>query len=116
VHDWIRALTTPYPGAFAFWAGHKVMLWASVTPDEDERRGPTGEVIGLDENGVRIGTADGSLLITSMSDEGMAPRPALVWARASGLRLHDRFEHVDEETARWALGLGDAPIVRLGAG
>ena len=30
VHDWIRALTWPYPGAFTFLAGRKVMLWASA--------------------------------------------------------------------------------------
>jgi methionyl-tRNA formyltransferase len=117
VHDWIRSLTAPYPGAFAFWAGHKVMLWASATPHEDERRGPTGEVIGLEEHGVRVGTADGSLLITSMSDEGRSPQPAIIWARDIGLQLHDRFEHVNEDTALWALGLGDAPVaIRSGAG
>src|SRR5579863_9646676 len=30
VRDWIRALTSPYPGAFTFIAGRKLMLWASA--------------------------------------------------------------------------------------
>ena len=30
VHDWIRALTWPYPGAFTLLAEQKMMLWASA--------------------------------------------------------------------------------------
>jgi methionyl-tRNA formyltransferase len=110
VHDWIRALTTPYPGAFAFWAGHKVMLWASDVPDGNERIGRSGEVIARDENGVRVGTADGSLLVTSLSTEGSPPQAAFSWACENGMEIHDRFESVDGDIARWALGLEDAPV------
>ncbi len=110
VHDWIRALTIPYPGAFAFWAGHKVMLWASDVPDDSERFGRPGEVIARDENGVRVGTAHGSLLLTSMSMEGSPPQGAFQWACEHGMELHERFESVDGATARWALGLEDAPV------
>lgn len=28
-YDWIRALTTPYPGAFTYWKGKKILLWSS---------------------------------------------------------------------------------------
>jgi methionyl-tRNA formyltransferase len=34
VHDWIRALTEPYPGAFAFLGERKIMLWASAVPPD----------------------------------------------------------------------------------
>jgi methionyl-tRNA formyltransferase len=110
VHDWMRALTEPYPGAFAFWSGHKVMLWASAVPGDAEPRGRPGEVIGLDENGVRVGTADGSLLVTAMSSEGSPPQSAFAWAREHNMGLHEHFDDVDEETSRWVLGLGDAPV------
>jgi methionyl-tRNA formyltransferase len=110
VHDWIRALTAPYPGAFAFWAGHKVMLWASDPPDDTEPRGHPGEVIARDENGVRVGTKDGSLLLTSMSLEDSPPQAAFAWACEHGMELHHRFESVDRDVAQWALGLEDAPV------
>ena len=110
VHDWIRALTTPYPGAFSFWARHKVMLWASDVPDDTGRVGHAGEVIACDGNGVRVATADGSLLLTSISMEGSPPQSAYSWAGEHGMELHDRFESVDEDTARWALGLETAPV------
>ena len=109
VHDWIRALTAPYPGAFAFWGGHKVMLWASDVPDHTERSGRPGEVVARDENGLRVGTANGSLLLTSVSMEESPPQAAFRWACEHGMDVHERFESVDGATARWALGLEDAP-------
>jgi methionyl-tRNA formyltransferase len=79
-------------------------------PDDSERLGRPGEVIARDENGVRIATNDGSLLLTSMSMEGSPPQAAFSWAREHGMELHHRFEIVDREVARWALGLEDARV------
>jgi len=105
VHDWIRALTSPYPGAFGYLAGQKVMLWASAVGG-DGAGGAAGEVLGWDADGVRVGTADGVLLLTRASLADEAPGPAVGWAEDSGLRPGDRFEPVSRETAVWALGLG----------
>jgi methionyl-tRNA formyltransferase len=109
VHDWIRALTEPYPGAYTFWAGRKVMLWASKVPGSQARGGGAGEIIGCDARGLWIAAGSGSLLVTAVSDAGSLPEPALTWARRNGLRAGDRFDPVDEATARWALGQGPAP-------
>lgn len=118
VHDWIRALTEPYPGAHTFWAGRKVMLWASAVPGsmapglpggQPRRDGGPGEIIGCDSRGLWVAAGSGNLLMTAMSDAGSLSEPALTWARRSGLRAGDRFDPVDDATARWALGLGPAP-------
>jgi methionyl-tRNA formyltransferase len=117
VHDWIRALTHPYPGAFTSWAGRKVMLWASALPAPGRGGppsppgppGPPGQVLGLDEHGLLVGTADGSVLVTTMSDAGSPPEAACSWARRNGMRAGAAFGAVDESTARWALGLGPDP-------
>jgi methionyl-tRNA formyltransferase len=108
VHDWIRALTQPYPGAFTSWDGRKVMLWASAMPGPG-RTGQPGQVLALDERGPLVGTADGSVRVTAMSDAGSPPEPARLWARRNGLRPGASFGAVDEATARWALGLGPDP-------
>ena len=105
VHDWIRALTWPYPGAFGFLAGRKIMLWASAL-DGAGAAGVAGEVVGWDEDGVRVATADGAILLSSMSDAGDAPGPAAAWAERNGLRPGGVFEPVPGDTAAWALGLG----------
>ncbi|MBV9447578.1 MAG: methionyl-tRNA formyltransferase [Streptosporangiaceae bacterium] len=112
VHDWIRALTWPYPGAFTFLAERKVMLWAAALGDTGAA-GPAGDVLGWDAAGVRVGTADGVILVTSMSDAGDPPGPAAMWAERSGLQPGDRFEPVARETAAWALGLGPQPAEDL---
>jgi methionyl-tRNA formyltransferase len=109
VHDWIRALTWPYPGAFTFLGERKVMLWAA-TPDTAAPQGAApGDVLGCDEGGVRVATADGTILLTSVSDAGDPPGPAAAWAARGSLRPGVRFEPVPPETAAWALGLGPKP-------
>ncbi len=112
VHDWIRALTLPYPGAFGYRSGRKIMFWASALPGPGAD-GQPGEVIGYAGDAVRIAAASASVLVTAMSDEGAAPEPAAAWAARTGLRPGDRFDAVDPVTAAWALGHGPAP--RAGA-
>jgi methionyl-tRNA formyltransferase len=112
VHDWIRALTWPYPGAFGFLAGRKIMLWASAL-DGPGAAGMAGEVLGSDEDGVRVAAADGAILLSSMSDAGDAPGPAAAWAERNGLRPGRVFEPVPGDTAAWALGLGPKPAEDL---
>lgn len=108
VHDWIRALTWPYPGAFGYLGGRKLMLWASAAGDSRTGR-PAGEVLGCDRDGVRVATARGTIVLTSVSDASDAPGPAFAWASRNGVRPGDRFEPVPRETAAWALGLGPRP-------
>lgn len=108
VHDWIRALTSPYPGAFTFIAGRKLMLWASAVDGACAGR-KAGEVLGYDEDGIRVAAADGAVVVTSVSDAGHAAGPASAWASENGLRPGDEFEPVPAGTAAWALGLGPRP-------
>ena len=112
VHDWIRALTWPYPGAFGFLAGRKIMLWTSAL-DGTGAGGVPGEVLGWDTGGVRVATADGVILLSSMSDAGDAPGPAAAWAERHGPRPGEVFEPVPGDTAAWALGLGPKPAEDL---
>ena len=108
VHDWIRALTSPYPGAFTFIAGRKLMLWASAVDGACPGHA-AGEVLGHDERGIRVATADGAITVTSASDDGEAPEPAAAWASRNGLRPGDRFVPVRSDIAAWVLGLGPRP-------
>ncbi|MGH3264468.1 MAG: formyltransferase family protein, partial [Trebonia sp.] len=108
VHDWIRALTAPYPGAFTFIAGRKLMLWTSALDGSCPGRRP-GEVLGHDKDGIQVATADGVIVVASVSDAGRAPEPASAWASRNGLRAGDAFDHVAVGTAAWALGLAPRP-------
>jgi methionyl-tRNA formyltransferase len=84
------------------------MLWTSAV-DGTGAGGMAGEVLGWDADGVRVATADGVILLRSMSDAGDAPGPAAAWAERNGLRPGEVFEPVRRETAAWVLGLGPRP-------
>lgn len=111
VHNWIRALTLPYPGAFSHVRERKVMLWCSAVPGLDEPAGVPGSIMSCDAQGMRVGTRDGSLLVTAVSDAGASPQPAHRWFEHAGLAPGAAFDPVDELTARWALGAGPAPVI-----
>jgi methionyl-tRNA formyltransferase len=111
VHNWIRALTLPYPGAFSHVRGRKVMLWRSSVPGPEEPVGLPGCIVSCDAQGMRVGTRDGSLLVTAVSDAGESPQPAHRWFEHAGLATGAAFDPVDELTARWALGAGAAPTI-----
>ncbi|MFD0331478.1 hypothetical protein ACFQZC_33375 [Streptacidiphilus monticola] len=110
VHDWVRALTLPYPGAFSALGGRRVMLWHTRLPDDAQPRGPAGTVLALEPDGVRIATDPGSVVVTAMSARGEAPRRAAPWCRAAGIRPGLRFEPVPPALARWARGEGPRPV------
>jgi methionyl-tRNA formyltransferase len=112
LHDWIRAQTEPYPGAFTHLGGQRVMLWRSRVPVDDghgERARP-GRVLGTGPDGVRVGTGTVPLLVTEMSWAGEPPAPTGAWCERAGIRPGAMFDAVDPTTARWALGLGPKPV------
>ena len=109
VHDWVRALTTPYPGAFGTLDGERVMVWRTRPPRGDEPGGPPGTVLGVVPSGVRVATRGGSVLVTAMSGPDRPPQPAAHWSRQTGLEPGARFETVPPAVARWVLGEGPRP-------
>ncbi|GAA1256120.1 methionyl-tRNA formyltransferase [Oryzihumus leptocrescens] len=110
VHDWVRALTHPYPGAFTALDGRQLMVWATRTPEGDTPAGRPGEVLALEENGIRVGVRDGSILVTHVSMPGRTPHPAMPWATRSGLGVGVRFDSVPRRLAQWARGEGPRPV------
>jgi methionyl-tRNA formyltransferase len=63
IYNWIRALTHPYPGAFTFYKGEKVMVWRA-TENVDQRIGEPGEILDVIETGILISTGNGNILVT----------------------------------------------------
>ena len=109
VHNWVRAQTAPYPGAFTELDGRKVMVWATAPPLRSEAAGVSGEVLAV-EDGIRVGAGGGSVLVTSASWEGESPAPAAAWARETGIGPGTRFTGPDPAVAAWARGEGPRPV------
>jgi len=110
VHNWIRALTHPYPGAFSFVGGDTVRFWRSepgpATSDDPKMR--PGTVIGCADGGVLVAAAQGTVRLLVVEENGVE-LPALLWFERAGRPVGTTFDPVDAATRRWALGLGHAP-------
>ncbi|MFZ3207288.1 MAG: formyltransferase [Geobacteraceae bacterium] len=65
IYNLIRGVTHPYPGAFTYLAGKKVVIW-SAWPVEGS--GAPGEVVSSEP--LRVGTGEGVLEIRSLQVEG----------------------------------------------
>lgn len=70
VHNWVRALTEPYPGAFSFVNGERVWIWkTNVDSPTGHRSSRPGEV-ALDADGwPRVSTADGWIRMVIVQKE-----------------------------------------------
>ena len=73
IYNWVRALTTPFPGAFTYWEGKKVIIWESQLPKGYKPRFKVqpGEVLDiLDQKGIIVATADSCILVKDVNTDG----------------------------------------------
>ncbi len=69
IHNLIRAVTHPYPGAFTSLAGHTLYIWkAKLQPKQSEPLGP-GEIGFMGSDAV-VGTGQDSLVLEEISWRG----------------------------------------------
>lgn len=69
VHNMVRALTRPYPGAFTSWKGRKLFVWKGIPAERTSQRTP-GEVLGKRPEGALIATGDGNFLVKEVQWDG----------------------------------------------
>jgi methionyl-tRNA formyltransferase len=95
LHDWVRALTHPYPGAFTYLDGTRVRVWKA----SPYRPGPGGAAAAAPRPGwwrlegepprLLAGTADGDLLLESVQRDEDEERDGVAfgrrWLGADGL-------------------------------
>lgn len=113
VHDWIRALSHPYPGAFTRLGGRKLYLWGSRLPEPGSSPpgGPPepGALLGLDGEAVRVQTGEGPILVTRVQQEHEEEESGAAWFARRGLRDGMSFDAEDPALLRWARGEGPRP-------
>jgi methionyl-tRNA formyltransferase len=72
LHDWVRAQTRPYPGAFTFLHDQRVVVWrASLV--SDSAPGAAGTVVEERDSGVVVACGEGGLLLEEVQAEGGDP-------------------------------------------
>ena len=76
IYNLIRATTRPYPGAFTFWQGRKLTIWAAEldTSPRSYVSNVPGRVVDSHANGaVTVLTGDGTILVSTVQPEGDEP-------------------------------------------
>ena len=69
LHNWIRGLTHPYPGAFTFLGERKLFIWKAEIADWKGKSGRPGEVVEAGERLV-VRTGDGAIAVKKLQLEG----------------------------------------------
>jgi hypothetical protein len=80
-------------------------------PADTTSRGTAGQVLAIDDTGMRVQAGAGTVTVTHAGEPGAAPVPARRWATDRGVAVGAVFDAVDPAIAEWALGRSDAPVV-----
>lgn len=75
VYNLVRALVTPYPGAFTFFQGRKIYIW-EVALYRETIKGVPGRIVLKNPEGVLATTRDRAILIKRVQREGAEEMPA----------------------------------------
>ena len=86
IFNLVRAVTHPYPGAFCFAGGRKLLVWeASFVVGTAARSGAPGEIVGEAADGaLEIAAGEGTVIVRRVQFEGGAEN--LASAVLSGVR------------------------------
>lgn len=92
IRNLVRAVTDPWPGAFASLRGEKLVVWWAETGPSSRSKRP-GE-IQLDDAGVPwVATGEGGLALLRVGRPGdSALRSGADWARSEQIRSGERFD------------------------
>jgi methionyl-tRNA formyltransferase len=97
IYDLVRAVTHPYPGAFASLGGRRLFVWWALPIDGRTDARP-GTVVGADASGIRVATGDGILHLITVQLEGCPELPASAFAGARNIVAGTNLDRQEERT------------------
>lgn len=80
IFNLVRGVTHPYPGAFCFISGRKLMVWEVRVLHDSGNFGESGRIIGIEGDGVEVAAGEGTLLVlrAQLNDEPEADAGTLL--------------------------------------
>jgi methionyl-tRNA formyltransferase len=84
VYDLVRAVTHPYPGAFSWQGGRRLLVWWARPTVAPRPLGPGELYVG--DGGAFVGTGEGALRLERVEPEGAGEQTAAEWASRGGCR------------------------------
>jgi methionyl-tRNA formyltransferase len=91
IRNLVRAVTAPWPGAFAFFRGERLFVWRAETRPHGEVAA-VGEIRLSGSGAPLVGTGAGALELIEVGCEADGHEDAPSWARRAGVVNGDRFE------------------------
>ena len=76
IHNLIRAVTDPYPGAFTRFGERRLRVWSARQLGAPDEEGPPGQIAGFKAGGAVIRTGAGAVLLGEVQWEGQPRAPA----------------------------------------
>jgi methionyl-tRNA formyltransferase len=86
LYNLVRAITTPYPGAFTFVRGKRLFVWHSrLVPGRGHAQWGPGTILGTRDGGCLVATRQDALLLTRVQFQGEEVVSGEMWMRKHGL-------------------------------
>jgi methionyl-tRNA formyltransferase len=96
----VRAVTHPYPGAYTYYRGRKVVVWRSSLEDVPDHRGVTGQILARRDGRLLVQAADGPLWLEDLTQDGDPIDPTdLAIGEKLGYRVEDEIHALRREVA-----------------
>ncbi len=95
----VRAVTRPYPGAYAYHRDRKVVVWGATTDDAPPRRGTVGQVLARRSDAVFVQAGDGGLWLVEPTVGGRSAVADLTVGSCFGYRVQDELHSLRAEVA-----------------
>ena len=89
VHNLVRAVTHPYPGAFTTFEGQRLFVWKATPVDSDPGADP-GRITAIVPTGVLVGTGRGTLRVERVQLAGAPEEAAGALAARAAITPGDR--------------------------
>ncbi|MCK0743675.1 methionyl-tRNA formyltransferase [Chromohalobacter nigrandesensis] len=97
----IRAASAPYPGAYFFYKGNKVVVWDCDIYDGPERVGRSGQILAKQDSALVVRAADNCLLLRSFEIEGKSlPLSYFDLGDVFNYRVEDELHELKQRVAK----------------
>jgi methionyl-tRNA formyltransferase len=98
----VRAVTHPYPGAYTYYRGRRIMVWRSDLTDTPDYVGVPGQILRKSDGRILVSAQDGPLWLSEFSDETRADVDVASFATGDvlGYRVEDTLHRLEERLRR----------------
>jgi methionyl-tRNA formyltransferase len=92
IFNLVRAVTHPYPGAFCFVGGRKLLVWKARLAEEGGKPAQSGRIIRSLAGAIEVATGEGTILLLRAQFDGEPETEALTALSQAALPISQRLE------------------------